>query len=282
MNDFERQTAAEEALSGVRAKGSAPPARDEMLAQVYLRANTKEKHMTVFDKLFSGRPLAAKLGIAGALLVLLVAAAVLLPPRSNSLAATEGVVLNYDLSAFGKEQAKSKFKEVEDAINSHLPDGVELLTANLRGEVRREQRVVKHNGVEQGSPQETETTKISGVVVLSSADEAVVTKLCDDVALAVPGVGKPAVQDATWFREQGAGIEGGTFIGLNLKGRDHSFNFPDGTSAEQMESEIRAWLAEAHPGEEFNVDVELEESGSGSEQRREVKVKIEGGDDEEK
>jgi hypothetical protein len=273
--------AAEDALRGVQPAGPPPPARDAMLAQAYLRAQTKEDPMSVFDRLFNGRPLAAKFGIAGAMLLLLVAATVLLLPRPSALAATEGVVLRYDLSAYDREQAQSKFKEIEQALLANLPAGVKLLNADVKAEVRLEKRVVKRDGVEQ-APQETETRQIDGILVLSDADDATVDKLRAAVAQSVTGIGEPTRQDATWFREQGAGIEGGTFIGLNLNGRDHSFNFPDGTSAEQMEAEIRAWLAQAHPGKEFNVDVELTESGSGNDLRREVKVKIEGGEGTEK
>ncbi len=280
MSDVNRRRAGEDALRAATPKVWPAPQRSEMLAQAYLRASlTMENRMNVIERMFAGRPLVTRFGIA-ALLLLALGATVVLLPRPNALAATEGVVLSYDLSNFDQEQARNKFKEIEQALTANLPAGVQLLTADVKAEVRREKRMVKHDGVEHGSPQETETRKVSGILVLSAADDAVVAKLRDAVARAVPGIAEPQVQDATWFRKQGGGLDGGIFIGLNMNGEDHSFNFPEGTSAEQMESEINAWLAQTHPGEKFDVDVEVNENRSGENVRKEIKVKIAG--DEEK
>jgi len=283
MSKFERPSAAEDALRGVQAKAWAPPARDAMLAQVYLRANTKEDHMSVFDRLFAARPLVAKLGIAAALLALLVVAAIMLPRPgySPALAATEGVVLNYDLSSFAgsEDAAKAKFHAIEDAVKANLPDGVQLLTANVKQEIRKEKRIVKHDGVEQGTPTETETKQVNGIIVLSSADDDQVAKLNAAVSKAVPDVAAPQVEDATWFRENGGSLDGGIDITLGLNGDQHVFNFPKGTSADEIKRQIKQWVEEKHPGMDFNVDVT--KTGDGA-QNQQIEVRIEGKEDEQK
>ena len=283
MSEFERPTAAEEALRGAAAKAWPAPARDAMLAQAYLRTATKEDHMTLFDRLFTGRPLAAKLGIAGAMLLLLIAAAIMLPRPgySPALAATEGVVLNYDMSQFGTqdhERLQATFKELEANFAKELPEGAQLKT-KVAIEVRKEKRIVKHDGVAQGAPEETETRTANLRVLLSGADDATLTKLRAAIVAAVPGIGEPRVEDATWFRENGGGLDGGINITLGLNGAEHVFNFPKGTSSDQIKSEIKAWVDQKHPGMDFDVDVNI--SGDGTE-KQQIEVRIEGKGAEEK
>jgi hypothetical protein len=280
MKDIYRETG-EDALCGVQAKSLPPPGREEMLARVYLRATNKEDHMTIFGRLFAGRPLAAKLGIAATLLLLLVAAAILLPRPgySPALAATEGVVLNYDMSAYGEQDhagLQAKFQELERSFAKELPEGAQLRT-NVSVEVRREKRVVKQGEVEQGSPQETETHKATLRVLLSGADEATLDKLRRAIATAVPGIPEPRIEDATWFREGGGSLDGGINITLDLNDKEHVFNFPKGTGAEQIKSEIKAWVDQNHPGMDFNVDVNV--SGDGQE-KQQIEVRIERKGDE--
>ena len=283
MSETYRNDPGEPALRSIQPKGWPAPRREEALAQVYLRAYTKEDHMSVFDRLFAGRPLAAKIGIAAAFLLLLAAAAVMLPRPgfSPALAATEGVVLNYDMSAYGEQDhaaLQAKFKELERNFAKELPEGAQLKT-NVSIEVRREKRVVKRDGVEQGSPQESETRKATLRVLLSGADDATLAKLRTAVAAAVPGIPEPKVEDATWFREGGAGLEGGINITLSLNDKEHVFNFPQGTSAEQIKSEIKQWVDENHPGMDFDVDVNV--SGDGQE-KQQIEVRIEGKGEEQK
>jgi hypothetical protein len=281
MTEFDRHMAGEESvLRGIAPRASTAPARQEVLAQAYLRASlTKEKRMTLIERLFAGRPLVAQLGIAALLLLAVTVTSVLLMPGPGALAATESVVLNYDLSSFDKEAAKSKFNEIEAAVNANLPKGVKVLTADVKAQIRREKRVVKHDGVEQGAPEETETRQVNGIIVLSDADDAAIAQLNEAVAKAVPGVAAPKIEDATWFRENGAAIGGGINITLSLNGAEHVFNFPQGTSADQIKSQIKDWVEANHPGVEFNVDVNV--SGDGKEEQQ-VEVRIEGKTDEER
>jgi hypothetical protein len=280
MSEVIRQVAGVDALEQAVPKTGSAPAREDMLAQVYLRASlTKEHRMNVIERLFAGKPLAVKAALAVALLLAIGALALVLPPSETSLAATESVVLSYDLSAYEREQALSKLHEIEAAINANLASGVELLTANLKAEVRREQRIMRDGRDESGAtvgaaPQEIETRVITGVLVLSAVDEAALAELRGAIAKAVPGIGDPQVHDATWFRENGGKLDGGVDISLNLNGSEHVFNFPEGTGADEMERQIKEWAAREHPGEEIHVEVQLEEHGSGDKVEKRVEVRI--------
>ena len=70
-----------------------------------------------------------------------------------------------------------------------------------------------------------------------------------------------------------------------LTGDQHVFNFPQGTSADQIKSEIKAWVEAKHPGMDFDVDVNVSGdanvSGDGTQQQQ-IEVRIEGKGDEEK
>jgi hypothetical protein len=235
--------------------------------------------MTLFDRLFTGRPLVAQLGIAAALLVMLIAAAVLLPrslrltasgPQAvyqAALAATEGVVLSYDLPG-GSEQVdlRADLAALREALAQQLPEGVQFDT-RVRLEVRREKR-------DGGAEQETHVGTL--MLLLSGSDAAAVTAANQAVAKHMPGLGEPKLQDATWFRAIGGGIEGGIDIKLGSEGQEHVFNFPEGTSAEQIKREINEWLAANMPGKTFDVQVDVEESGSGDEKTKRVEIRIEG------
>lgn len=281
MTRIERTDSAEDALRAARPRAWEAPQREQMLTQVYLRAqNTKENPMTIFDKLFAGRHITARLAIAAALLLMLAVLAVMLP-RPSALAATDGVVLSYDLTALGDHQATiGKLKGVKESLA--LPEGADLKII-ARVEARAEHQVSADNTGE--APKERTNGGLRGevqtavlAVQLTGADEGTVVRLREAIAAAAPELSEPTVQDATWFREQGAGFEGGIAIGLNIGGSDRLFNFPEGTSEEQMENEIRAWLAQKHPGKDYAVDVSVTKTGSGSEVQTRIEVKIEDGE----
>jgi hypothetical protein len=275
MNEHDRQHAGEDALREVRATGTDAPQREAMLAQVYLRASQhKEQDMTGLHRLFSGRPLAVQLGLVAVLLLAL--GALVLLQGEPSLAATEGQILIYDLS--GRADAEAVVDQIKAAKSSlTVPEGTQL-EIKKRLEVRREKRIVKRDGVE-AAPEETEVRNVAAVVLLSNADAQVVADVRSALERAVPGLPVPQQHDSTWFSENGApfgeGITVKLGVGKHEDGavKEHVFNFPKGTSSEQVKSEINNWLAQNHPDMHFDVDVAIGGDGQGEQQ---VEIKIVG------
>jgi len=290
MSEMDRRVAgAEEALRGVSPKAATLPPRDEMLAQAYLRASQiKEHKMTLFNRLFSGRPLAVQLGLAALLLLAFGAVALLLPRPAAVLADYEGTVLSYDLSSAPDPQAAvHQYKDLEKSLAAQLPQGAELKVLG-RIEIRKERRIEKHGGAADGAPQETETKVARADVLIRGGDDTTVDKVKAAIAAAIPGAPQPEVKDATWFEKEGAGLDGtGVSISLSMdhngQTREHVFTFPKDTSADQMKSEIKAWLAQNMPGVNFDVDVVVgNDSGAPGQQQRTIQVKIESKDDQHK
>jgi biopolymer transport protein ExbD len=78
---------------------------------------------------------------------------------------------------------------------------------------------------------------------------------------------RTVVQSATWFY----GPEGPGQGGIRFKVEDQIFNFPDTATEEEVESQIRSWLAENRPDKDYVVDITIERD-TDAEGRERVKV----------
>lgn len=253
-----RQTLAENrALKRLGPAADAPPARAVMLRQVYRAATQQEEpRMTIINKLFSGKRWYVQAGLAAVLLLALGVLALL--PSRPSWGAVNGYVLSYELGPIPPEQLKTTLED------------------NLMPQVKSVLEKFKQEHAEQlGGPE----TELEIMVAIEAGEDSTMLSIglaLDDpelqealkAALAtVPGLPEPSLTPSTWFFEGDKPCIDG---GVNVQVNDHLFSFPPGTTAEEMEKQIGAWLTEQNPDAESTVDVDITDEGD----QRKIRIEI--------
>jgi hypothetical protein len=252
-----RRTLAENrALKRLRPAADAPPARAVMLEQVYRTADQQEEpRMTIINRLFSGKRWYVQAGLAAVLLIALGVLALL--PSRPSWGAVNGYVLSYDLGAIPPEQ-------LQTTLNDDLMPQVKSVLEQFKAD----------HAAQLGGPDE----ELEIMVAIEAGEDSAVLSIgltLDDpelqealkAALAtVPGLPEPSLTPSTWFFEGGKLSAGGVKVQVN----DHLFSFPPGTSAEEMEEQITAWLTEQDPDAEAKVSVDITDEGD----QRKIRIEI--------
>jgi hypothetical protein len=262
-------------LGGLRYNAPSPPSREALISAAVSRApQIKETTLMAINRIFLGRLWYLKLS-AAAMMLCAVFAAVLLFPRETSLAQeSPGYVLSYDLGAAATPEQGAE-------LHSSLEPQVAPFHDALKAFLGKKKEAAKAAGAEYNSKASirmmNENGKLTMVVGLAGADQALMEELRDALGAAVPGLPQPQIQDATWFShgELDPACEGGLRVVLN----GHVFSFGPGFTSEEVESTLNAWLKENKPGATAKVTIDKTSGGEG-EQNIQVKVEVSGGDEE--
>jgi hypothetical protein len=204
----------------------------------------KENAMLI-NRIFAGRSLPARLALGTGLLALLAATVVLLP-RTSAVAASEGFILSYDL-----------------ADNPTADRAVELIRSAVAG--------IEQAGLPEGSAVNLRTEpaldaagRPAGIKALIEAtgDTELEAALTSAVG-AIPGIPGADRAVGVWF---GTGTkplqQQGTHLTFTFKDTTTVFTFPLGTSAGAMEQAIGNWLTRNDPSNVYRVSVTLAADGT--------------------
>lgn len=261
---------AQSGFGGLRYNTPPPPRREQMLERaIRLSPETKESNMTIITRMLFGRRWYVKAAaLAG---IITVAALIATLPRQTSQAQESGgFVLTYDLGT--APEGESQGYKVPGGIE----DKVEPFHAAIKAFLDERKAAAKAAGADYSNKVSirlmNENGKVTLVIGLANADEALMHELKGRLAAAVPGLPEPQVQDATWFSRGELDMEAQD--GLTLLFNGHVFTFGEGFTAEEVERTLNDWLAQNRPGAKAKVTVEKSSGGEG-EHRIEVKVEVE-------
>jgi hypothetical protein len=260
-----------------------PPDRARLLAAAVTNYSQPKEQAMVPNpvyRLFSGKPLVLRLAVGSALLVAIFALSQLLPrpgalvPVTPAWAATEGALLAFDFGDADLATIQPLIDQLKDKVTAfktahNLPTGEAHSATGLISSERK--MVIKHeDGAVSEGGHEQETKR--AIVMVQLPDATLVDELKQELA-SIPGLPVPEVTDATWFTRNGLPdpTQPGINVGLNFGEKQHMFNFPQGTGAAQMESEINSWIAQNEPDFKGSVKVTV----SGDEHNRRVEVRVE-------
>jgi len=253
-----RRTLAENrAFQHLQPADSAAPARAVMFEQVYRAADLQEEpRMNIIYRLFSGKRWYIQAGLAAVLLIALGVLALI--PSQPSWGAVNGYVLSYELGPIPPEQLKTTLED------------------NLLPAVKSVLEKFKQDHIEQlGGPE----TELEIMVALEAGEDSTILSIglaLDDpelqealkAALAtLPELPEPSLTPSTWFFEGDKPCIDG---GVNVQVNDHLFSFPPGTTAEEMEKQIGAWLTDQNPDGESTVNVDITDEGD----QRKIRIEI--------
>lgn len=257
-----RQTLAENrALARLKVPGEAAPQRTAMLEQVYRAADQMEEpKMTLLSRLFAGKRWYVQAGLAAALLIALGVLALL--PSRPSWGQANGYVLSYDLGPIAPEQLQTTLEsslmpQVKEVLKKFKADHAETL----------------------GGPDEEleimmaiEATGDSAVLSIGLAlDDPDLQEELKAALATIPELPEPELTPSTWFFDPANPCSLG---GVNINVNQHLFSFPAGTSEEEMEAQIGAWLKEQNPDADSSVDVDITTEGD----QKKIRVDIKCGD----
>lgn len=289
-----------EAVDGQRAlaslQGAVPPApsRKAMLAQVYERAAaSKEKPMTLFSRMFAGRPWYVRLAFACLMLLALLALGLLLPSRNHpqpgpapAYAATDGYMLIYDFGAEKLEDVQPTLDQLKQTVSQFKQEhGLQQEDATWQSRVGVIAKQVQsssntnHGAAGGAQPDQAAPSLCMGgeadrIVCFVTLEDSALLKELSERLKSIPGLPEPQIVASTWFAAQGLPLPGedGIRIALGLNGKQHMFTFPATATEAEMEQAINDWLAANAPEIHYSVDVKVTEQDG----KKEVRVEIRG------
>lgn len=279
------------ALRQLAAGAAEPPSRARLLGHVYSQAGSKQEHKPMsFKRLFTGKPLALRIALGAALLLVIACLSIILPRvmfsshgielrgMQPAYAATEGFLLLYDFGAADHASVKPLIDQLKKAVQefetAHNPSSskekheFKVVVALQQREIKHKQDAGKSAAASSVvSPQNANQL----VVVVNLPDDKLLNELQAELAK-IPGLPEPQVKDATWFSEKGLPLPGDDAINLELGlgDKQHAFNFPKHATAQEIQLAIEAWLKENHPEMTFEVSVDKQAKDDGM--RLEIKV----------
>ena len=244
---------------------TAAPPRLSMLKAAMTRPvdESRETPMTIFERLFAGRRPLVQFGMATLMLAVFCVGFLGYMARNSAPAwsQTDGSVLEYRLGTLTGEDA------LQPLLDQYIAK-ISEAKAELGG-ADSEQKTVQISvnvNAESDSP-DVEPVPVATLVVSLLEDNPELLALIQVKIAEIPGTPVANVQSATWFY----GPEGPGQGGIRFMVEGQVFNFPDTASEEEVEGQIRSWLAEHRPGVEYVVDITIERD-SDAEGRERVRV----------
>jgi len=212
----------------------------------------------MLNRLFSGKRWYIQAGLAAVLLIALGVLALI--PSQPSWGAVNGYVLTYDLGAIPKDQLKTTLEntlmpQVQEALKQFKEEHATDL--QLDGEELQLMMAIE--------AKEDSTLLSIGLTI----DDPELQAALKEALATVPGLPEPSLTPSTWFFEGDKPCCEG---GINIQVNDRVFSFPPGTSEEEMEEQIGAWLTEQNPDGANEVNVDITDNG----ERREIRIEIKG------
>ncbi|MCB1221105.1 MAG: hypothetical protein H7A35_07275 [Planctomycetales bacterium] len=258
------------ALASMLATDVQAPQRGPMLAAAVRegRESDKEHRMTIFQRMFAGRSPLAQAGLAVMLMAVFSAAYMGFMAFSSKPAwsMTTGSVLEYTLQGVSHED------DLQPLLDTYIAK-VKEAKLELYGDASTEKKTVQISvniDAHRDGP-DAEEIKVASLVISLTEDDPELLAMIQQKVAEIPGAPVANVRDAVWF----FGPEGPGQGGMRFEVDGKLFNFPPDATAEQVESQIREWLAQEKPGEDWVVDITIErdQDGEGRERVR-VEAKI--------
>jgi len=238
------------------------PDRAAVLSRVYASVDAMEEpKMTLLNRWFSGKRWYLQAGMAVALLLAVTMVALL--PVEQSWGQADGYLLSYDLGPQTPESAQTL---IQDTLMPQVQEALEAFT-----ERHTDENGEKTNELLLNIMVNESGAKLSIGLVNNDAE------LLDELKAELAGIAdlpEPALMPMTWFFDGKVPSCIGNEIVLNIEGR--TFSFPNGTSEEEIEAQINAWLTEQDPEHPGNVDVTIEQEGD----KMRLEIRLEPGDPE--
>ena len=247
------------------ASAAAPP-RLNMLKAAMARPveESRETPMTIFTRLFAGRRPLVQFGMA-----LMIAAVFcvgylgyLSLNAEKAWAQVDGSVLEYKLSTE---------LDVHDAVQSLLDQFIAKIkeARTELGYNDSDTKTVQINvNVEASSDNpDVEPVPVATVVVSLLEDNPELLALIQAKIAEIPGTPTAVVHPTTWFY----GPEGPGQGGMRFQVEGQVFNFPETATEEEVETQIRSWLATNRPDKDYVVDITIERD-TDAEGRKRMKV----------
>lgn len=254
-----RAIAENQAFNDLKPAVTAAPARRAMLDQVYRTADRQEEpKMTILSRLFSGKRWYVQAGIGAALLVAVCVLALI--PTQPSWGQVNGYVLTYDMGAIPKDHLEHDLQgtilpKLQEVLKQFKEDYADEL--QLDGEELQLMMAIE--------AKEDNVLLSIGLTI----DDPELQAALKEALKAIPELPEPSLTPSTWFFEGDKPCcDGGVKVQVN----DRVFNFPPGTSEEEMEAQISAWLTEQNPDGDNEVNVDITDEDG----RRKIKIEIKG------
>jgi hypothetical protein len=255
------------ALAGVEwHSGEELPRRREMLARVAALAQIpqEEPQMSMIARWFAAQSWPSRIALGAGLVLVILLAAVFLPFERVPLgvpawASTDGYKLTVPL-----EQAGASVPDDPTIKQAEL----EQLLVNWRKGYERNIGPLPE-GFAQSVDLNTADGAPEAVIALLNADGKQLESL-QKFMEEQPDFPSLSTEPHTWFTAKD-GAHPLTTSGLEISINDRTFTFPLNATKEEIERQIKAWLAEEDPEHQSKVDVDVEDLGNG----KSVSVKVE-------